>query len=112
MRTLRSFPLSYAVLMMDLSFKVTNLVQMRLSFVAPVIYVMLLERLERFEFTYVHENAYLSFGMAKPALEPRWKSVYYPLSSEVWIVVTGHVVFFPFLLWQVKVFYNTCLLYE
>ncbi|XP_063886458.1 ionotropic receptor 93a-like [Scylla paramamosain] len=80
--------------------EVTRRVEERVSLIAPIIYVLLPEQVERYDFTYVYENAYLSFGIVKPDLEPRWKSIYYPLSIEVWIAVIGHVVFFPFLLWQ------------
>ncbi|XP_063886446.1 ionotropic receptor 21a-like [Scylla paramamosain] len=68
--------------------------------IAPIIHSIIPERVEKFDFTYSYANSYNSFALAKPNLEPRWKSVYYPLSTGVWIAVIGHVVFFPFLLWQ------------
>ncbi|XP_063886454.1 ionotropic receptor 21a-like isoform X2 [Scylla paramamosain] len=80
--------------------EVTRLVEEKTSLISPIIHNIIPERIEKFDFTYLYENSYSSFGMAKPNLEPRWKSVYYPLSTGVWIAVIGHVVFFPFLLWQ------------
>lgn len=84
-----------------LSFKVTSLVEERISLMAPIIHVLLTVRMERHDFTYGYENAHLSFAMAKPSLEPRWKSLYYPLANEVWMAVIAHVFLFPFLLSQV-----------
>ena len=72
---------------------------------SPIIHALLPERVKQFDYTYIYDNGYLSFGMAKPDLEPQWKSIYYPLSIGVWTAVIGHVVFFPFLLWQVKVYH-------
>ena len=60
--------------------------------------------MEKYDFTYGYENVHMSFGMAKPSLEPRWKSVYYPLAAEVWMAMIAHVFFIPFLLSQVKIF--------
>ncbi|XP_063886450.1 glutamate receptor ionotropic, delta-1-like [Scylla paramamosain] len=80
--------------------EVTSLVEQKTSLISPVIHSILPERVEKFDFTYLFENSYGSFGLAKPNLEPRWKSIYYPLSTAVWSAMVGHVVFLPFLLWQ------------
>uniref|UniRef100_A0A0N7ZA08 Ionotropic glutamate receptor C-terminal domain-containing protein n=1 Tax=Scylla olivacea TaxID=85551 RepID=A0A0N7ZA08_SCYOL len=88
--------------MSNFSSKVTSLVEQKTSLISPVIHSILPERVEKFDFTYLFENSYASFGLAKPGLEPRWKSIYYPLSTTVWSAMVGHVVFLPFLLWQVK----------
>ncbi|MPC92325.1 hypothetical protein E2C01_087407 [Portunus trituberculatus] len=80
--------------------EVTRLVEEQTSLISSIMHVFLPERVKKFDFTYLYENAYSSFGMAKPDLEPRWKSVYYPLSTGVWTAMIGHVVFFPLLLWQ------------
>ncbi|XP_063886457.1 uncharacterized protein LOC135114485 [Scylla paramamosain] len=80
--------------------EVTRLVEEQTSLISPILHGFLPERVEKFDFTYIYENAYLSFGMAKPDLEPRWKSIYYPLSNGVWTAMIGHVLFLPFFLWQ------------
>ncbi|MPC18186.1 hypothetical protein E2C01_011062 [Portunus trituberculatus] len=71
--------------------EVTKLVEEHTSLISPILHGFLPERVKKFDFTYIYENAYLSFGMAKPDLEPRWKSVYYPLSTGVWTAMIGHV---------------------
>ncbi|MPC18187.1 hypothetical protein E2C01_011063 [Portunus trituberculatus] len=80
--------------------EVTRLVEEKTSLISPIMHGLLPERVEKFDFTYLYENAYSSFGMAKPDLESQWKSVYYPLSTGVWTAIIGHVVFFPLILWQ------------
>ena len=85
-------------MMITLSLKVTSLVEDRTSFIAPVIYMVLTERMEIYDFTYIHERAHASFALAKPSLEPRWKSLYYPLVIEVWMAVTALLFFVPTLL--------------
>ncbi|XP_045111734.1 uncharacterized protein LOC123504893 [Portunus trituberculatus] len=71
--------------------EVTRLVEEQTSLISSIMHVFLPERVKKFDFTYLYENAYSSFGMAKPDLEPRWKSVYYPLSTGVWTLIrTGH----------------------
>ena len=86
----------------NLSFKAALRVEERVSLMAPTIYLLLPAEVKKYDFTVVYENAFLSFAMSKPELEPRWKSIYYPLSDEVWIGVIVHVILFPFLMWQVK----------
>lgn len=84
--------------MINVFFKVTSLVEERISLIASVIHLLLTARAERYDFTYTYENAHASFAVAKPGLEPRWKSLYYPLTIEVWMAVTVLVFVVPLLL--------------
>lgn len=76
--------------------------------IVPVFHVMLTVRAERYDFTYPYEFAHGSFALAKPNLEPRWKSLYYPLANEVWMAVVAPFLIVPFILSLVVFFlYHT-----
>ncbi|XP_069157677.1 ionotropic receptor 21a-like [Procambarus clarkii] len=76
--------------------QVVTLVEQRVSFVASVVHMILQNRLERFGFTCTYEHSInLAFGMAKPSLMPRWQSLYYPLTDEVWAAILLLVLIMP-----------------
>ncbi|KAK8396605.1 hypothetical protein O3P69_004944 [Scylla paramamosain] len=70
-------------------------VEERKSFMATVFHNMLPQRLKRYDYSYTYEYGSLDFSAAKPSLRPRWQSLYYPLSNEVWIAVLGVLLVVP-----------------
>ncbi|KAG7162365.1 Ionotropic receptor 93a-like 15 [Homarus americanus] len=66
---------------------VTSQVEARRSFIATVVYVVLPNRLEQYDYTHTFDYSPLCFGMAKPTLKPQWQSLYYPLANEVWATI-------------------------
>ncbi|XP_042233727.1 uncharacterized protein LOC121873914 [Homarus americanus] len=67
--------------------EVTSQVEARRSFIATVVYVVLPNRLEQYDYTHTFDYSPLCFGMAKPTLKPQWQSLYYPLANEVWATI-------------------------
>ncbi|XP_063886371.1 ionotropic receptor 93a-like [Scylla paramamosain] len=64
--------------------EVTRLVEERVSFMASVIYILMPDRLGRYDFSFAHEIMSTGFSMAPPILQPQWQALYYPLSGWVW----------------------------
>ncbi|XP_045112357.1 uncharacterized protein LOC123505234 [Portunus trituberculatus] len=77
---------------------VTSLVENRTSLIASVIYGMLTVRAERYDFSFSYAYGHRSFAMAKPNLEARWTSLYYPLAREVWMSLLVPLFLVPSLL--------------
>ncbi|ROT85935.1 Variant Ionotropic Glutamate Receptor, partial [Penaeus vannamei] len=75
----------------------TRFVEERLAFMTSI-YHILPGRQERYDFTFTYEFAQFSFGLAKPFLRPRWQSLYYPLTDEVWAAILAAVVVVPLVL--------------
>ncbi|XP_063596695.1 uncharacterized protein LOC134773424 [Penaeus indicus] len=73
----------------------TRLVEERLAFCSSIYHIVFPDRLDRYDFTYTYELAQLSFSLAKPFLKPRWQSLYYPLTDEVWAAILAAVVVVP-----------------
>ncbi|XP_066968106.1 uncharacterized protein [Macrobrachium rosenbergii] len=64
----------------------------RSSWVAPVIHFLLPSRLKSTDFTWIYENdVNLAFVMVKPSVEPKWQSLYYPLTYQVWIFILATI---------------------
>ncbi|XP_037800843.1 uncharacterized protein LOC119595769 [Penaeus monodon] len=75
--------------------EVTDRVEDRTSFLANVIYAVFPNRLLRYDYSYMFEYAFHAFTMAKPALKPRWQSLYYPLTDGVWASILAVVIIMP-----------------
>lgn len=75
--------------------KVTQRVEERVSFMAPIIYAVLPGRLEHYDYTYAYEYASPAFCMTKPVLKPQWQSLYYPLSDLVWLSALAVLLIMP-----------------
>ncbi|XP_071527026.1 ionotropic receptor 93a-like [Panulirus ornatus] len=69
--------------------EVVQKVEVRESFMAPVYYTLLPQRLKRFDMTFVYEFTFKTFSMRKPSAKPRWQSLYYPLADQVWAAILG-----------------------
>ncbi|XP_037797032.1 uncharacterized protein LOC119592274 [Penaeus monodon] len=78
--------------------EVTRKVEERVSFIASIYYVVLVNRLERHDFTYTYQFSYESFCLAKPGLRPQWESLYYPLAHQVWAGTVTVLVIVPLVL--------------
>ncbi|KAK8374544.1 hypothetical protein O3P69_007813 [Scylla paramamosain] len=74
---------------------VTARVEERVSFVATVIYAVFPQRLEHYDYSYMFEYAFHAFCMARPALRPRWQSLYYPLHHYVWASTLALLLLMP-----------------
>ncbi|XP_063601689.1 uncharacterized protein LOC134777767 [Penaeus indicus] len=71
-----------------------NLVEEGAVFLCPLNYAILLERMERYDFTRWYTFIYRAFAMRTPVPSSSWKSLVTPLSGEVWaavVVATGLV---------------------
>ncbi|XP_063614361.1 uncharacterized protein LOC134787514 [Penaeus indicus] len=75
--------------------EVTSKVVERKSFMSGVYHVLLPQRLKRYDFTFAYERAITEFSMAKPALRPRWQSLYYPLDESVWLCILALLALTP-----------------
>ncbi|XP_070000377.1 ionotropic receptor 21a isoform X1 [Penaeus vannamei] len=75
--------------------EVTQRVEERVSFIASIYYVVLVNRLERHDFTYTYQFSYESFCLSKPGLRPQWESLYYPLAHQVWAGTMTVLVIVP-----------------
>lgn len=72
---------------------------------ASVVHLILPQRLERFGFTCSYEHGInLGFAMTKPSAKPRWQSLYYPLSSDVWVSILLVMLLMPIALFLVRSF--------
>ncbi|MPC31306.1 hypothetical protein E2C01_024592 [Portunus trituberculatus] len=69
--------------------EVTSLVEERVSFLASVIYILMPDRLDRYDFSFAHEIMSTGFSMAPPILQPQWQALYYPLSGWIFTRMTG-----------------------
>ncbi|XP_066948261.1 ionotropic receptor 93a-like isoform X2 [Macrobrachium rosenbergii] len=70
--------------------EVVQRVSERKAWTAPIIHAVYPARLKRFDFTRTYEHDInQAFVMAKPVLEPKWQSLYYPLTNEVWLCILG-----------------------
>ncbi|ROT64336.1 Variant Ionotropic Glutamate Receptor [Penaeus vannamei] len=49
----------------------------------------------RYDYTFMIEEATLTFCMAKPELKPRWQNLYYPLGERVWASIMALLVIVP-----------------
>lgn len=86
----------------------TRKVEERVSFIASIYYVVLVNRLERHDFTYTYQFSYESFCLAKPGLRPQWESLYYPLAHQVWAGTVTVLVIVPLVLLVVSVVVFGC----
>ncbi|KAG7163523.1 Ionotropic receptor 21a-like 3 [Homarus americanus] len=75
--------------------EVTGLVEQRLSFMAAVHHTVLLARMERFDYAWVHLQGRADFSMADPGLKPQWQSLYYPLLAVVWAAIVLTMLLAP-----------------
>ncbi|KAK3884239.1 hypothetical protein Pcinc_011515 [Petrolisthes cinctipes] len=82
--------------------QVTQRVQERVAFMCPIYHILMSVRQEQYDFTFTYEYAYFSFSMARPGIGARWKSLYYPFSGQVWIMVLVLVLLSPFALYLVQ----------
>ncbi|KAK4324878.1 hypothetical protein Pmani_004528 [Petrolisthes manimaculis] len=82
--------------------QVTQRVQERVAFMCPIYHILMSVRQEQYDFTFTYEYAYFSFSMARPGIGARWKSLYYPFSGQVWIMVLVLVLVSPFPLYLVQ----------
>ncbi|XP_071526970.1 LOW QUALITY PROTEIN: ionotropic receptor 21a-like [Panulirus ornatus] len=78
-------------------------VMQRESFMIPIYYVIFPERLKRYEVTYIYEFTQATFSMAKPSLKPRWQSLYYPLTNQVWIDVLVVLLIMPVIFYMITI---------
>ncbi|XP_042211356.1 uncharacterized protein LOC121858786 [Homarus americanus] len=78
--------------------EVTDLVEERVSFIAPVYHILLPERLERYDHLWVYEYGSLDFSMAQPGIKPQWQSLYYPFIDLVWAAVLLALLLTPVVL--------------
>lgn len=62
------------------------------SFVIPIVYVMIDERLQRFDYTYNFLFGGTAFAMAKPTIEIQWQALFRPLSGLVWVAVAASII--------------------
>ncbi|XP_069982141.1 ionotropic receptor 21a-like [Penaeus vannamei] len=75
--------------------EVTSKVVERKAFMSGVYHVLLPQRRKRYDFTFAYERAITEFSMAKPALRPRWQSLYYPLDENVWFCILALLALTP-----------------
>ncbi|KAK8397739.1 hypothetical protein O3P69_004490 [Scylla paramamosain] len=57
----------------------------RVAFLCSNIHMVLPQRREHYDFSFVYEYVSMDFCMAPPGLQPHWKAFYYPLSGLVWV---------------------------
>lgn len=84
--------------------QVTRLVEERVSFMAPVIHILMPERLHRYDFSFVYEIMSTGFSMAIPVQRDRWQALYYPLSGLVWTATLLALLLTPVALVMVRFF--------
>lgn len=60
-----------------------------------VYHSLMLTRAQVHDFSFTYEFAHLSFAMAKPAQEPQWQGLYYPLSHRVWVALAAALLVIP-----------------
>lgn len=58
----------------------------------PIVYVMVDERLQRFDYTYNFLFGGTAFVMAKPTMEIQWQALFRPLSGLVWVGVAASII--------------------
>ncbi|XP_071527028.1 ionotropic receptor 93a-like [Panulirus ornatus] len=75
----------------------------RTSFIIPLNHMTLPGRWEQYDFTHTYEFTLMAFSLAKPGLKPRWQSLYYPLTDEVWAAILVVLIIMPALLYLVSV---------
>ncbi|XP_071527030.1 ionotropic receptor 21a-like [Panulirus ornatus] len=75
----------------------------RQALLLAVNHITLPGRLNRHDFTYTYEFIRMSFSMVKPAIKPRWQSLYYPLTDQVWLAMLVVLLFMPTFLYTVNV---------
>lgn len=83
--------------------QVAERVEERVSFMATVFHNVLPQRLERYDYSYTYEYGSLDLSAAKPALEPQWQSLYYPLADEVWLSALIVLLLVPVSLYMVYI---------
>ncbi|XP_076045866.1 uncharacterized protein LOC143028116 [Oratosquilla oratoria] len=89
--------------LLSLLLQVTTLVEQRISYFSPIFHVMLPRRAAVFDFSVAYEYSNGAFCMARPALRPRWQSLYHPLAPTVWAAALATVLLVPFPLYLVRV---------
>ncbi|XP_042876369.1 uncharacterized protein LOC122256018, partial [Penaeus japonicus] len=67
----------------------------RRSLISPMKLALLPHLATRYDYTFVIEEATLTFCMAKPELKPRWQNLYYPLGDRVWASILALLVLVP-----------------
>ncbi|XP_064102675.1 ionotropic receptor 93a-like [Macrobrachium nipponense] len=75
--------------------EVILLVKQRVSFMSPMKLAIMPHLLKELDFTVPIEPATLTFSMAKPTLKPRWQSLYYPLTGQVWASILAMMIIMP-----------------
>lgn len=83
------------IIFVPIPLQVTSKVVERKSFMSGVYHVLLPQRQKRYDFTFAYERAITEFSMAKPALRPRWQSLYYPLDESVWLCILALLALTP-----------------
>ncbi|XP_071527502.1 ionotropic receptor 93a-like [Panulirus ornatus] len=81
--------------------EVEMLVKKRISFVSPVMCLVLPQYFEHFDMTYTYNFVFLVFSMRKPGLSPSWQSLYYPLANQVWLAILTLLLLVPIILTMV-----------
>lgn len=67
----------------------------RQALISPMKLALLPHLALRYDYTFMIEEATLTFCMAKPELKPRWQNLYYPLGDSVWASIMALLVVVP-----------------
>ncbi|XP_071533998.1 LOW QUALITY PROTEIN: ionotropic receptor 21a [Panulirus ornatus] len=70
-------------------------IEKRVAFMMPMKLAIFPHLLEKYDYTFIIEEATLGFAMAKPKLKPRWQSLYYPMTDEVWASLLTLLLLMP-----------------
>ncbi|XP_071533855.1 ionotropic receptor 21a-like [Panulirus ornatus] len=82
--------------------EVTGRVAERVSFMVALQFIVLPQRLQMYDFSFVYELSSMDLCAAKPRLRPQWQSLYYPLADGVWISVLTTILLLPLALYMVN----------
>ncbi|KAK8392744.1 hypothetical protein O3P69_014879 [Scylla paramamosain] len=83
----------------DANQQVEDKVTERECFLVPIVYMMIIVRLQRFDFTYNYLFDGTAFVMAKPTMEIKWQGLYRPLSWLPWACVAASLLSVAVVLW-------------
>ncbi|XP_069957204.1 ionotropic receptor 21a-like [Cherax quadricarinatus] len=72
--------------------EVMSRLERREAFISPRKLAIMPHLQEIYDYSLFIERATLGFSMAKPSLKPRWQSLYYPLSGEVWASILASLI--------------------
>lgn len=70
-------------------------IEKRVAFMMPMKLAMMPHLLEKYDYTFIIEEATLTFAMAKPKLKPQWQSFYHPITDEVWASILALLFLVP-----------------